>query len=601
MALRPRATRHDTRELFLDQLDDGFKPGTKSRPREPPPPPPPPDPEKPKLPSGNLMTYQEFSKLIDQVNEKSGNSPSSDQHQRISNITPNYRRDPHRVVPENILPPAIKLCDNCESGILKPKEEGKTVVTITRTEHQESNKRTSIIINGNSPVDNQTRGKRTSVIINNFQPEDCNKVTISVRNDEEESPNCSTIIETGSQSTVIPVVSTDNKTTLVVGATISNVDESVKPTPAPYIFSSRTLLDNMDPVEAVRRNLVPHVCGKEDPVLPSLVERLKEDKERNSSSLRQLSKLFTPSSPEEPAASQPESLLLAYQARKIAQWKTAEDSSAPTSRSSSFCGSTKTSSRNTSRSSSFNECNSSPFHPISVARSKFYVASDSDETVTQELDKLEDEYVIRNGLVKEKKEDDDDNIYETIKEPLYDQVGLKLKTEESDEDIPPPLPTTLPPSLDELEHRASKSIFEGASKYDILSYLVDAKDRVQEDLYLVEPRTPESLGIPEHRRMESLDGSEISTGKASDSRVDAGPPSTASDSSEDRDSLLLGRKSSVEIERNDSGVGSETSQTSRSKWQTSSASLREDPLHLCEDCDQTVETQVTDRCVLRIA
>lgn len=463
MALRPRVARHDTREIFLD--------GAKSRPKEPPPPPPP----------GNLMTYAEFVSKSDPP--------------------PKNRSEHPRVVFDQVPPAPVKLCDHCESGIA---DCAKTVVTITPSDP----KRTSIIIK-----EDEVHGKRTSVIINDFQPRDCNKVTISVRNDVEESASCSTIIETGSSSTVIPVVSQDNKTLLVVDGSCA--------APPPYLFSS--LLDDLDPVEAVRRNLVPHVCGKED----------KPD------NLKQLAKLFNQSVV-------PESLVLAYRARKMAQWKMNEVSSPSTSR---------TTSRNTSRSNSF----------------KNYVASDSD---TQELDKLEDEYVIRNGVK-------DDNIYETIKEPIYDQVGFKVKAEESDEDIPPPLPTTLPPSLDDLEHR-SKSIFEGASKYDILSYLVDAKERVDEDLYLVE-----------HRRMESLDGSEVSElSKASDSGVDAGPASTSSESSED--SLLLGRKSSVEIERNDSGVGSETSQTSRSKWQ----SLKDSVQHSCEDCDQNVETQVTDGGVM---
>jgi hypothetical protein len=56
------------------------------------------------------------------------------------------------------------------------------------------------------------------------------------------------------------------------------------------------------------------------------------------------------------------------------------------------------------------------------------------------------------------------------------------------------------------------------------------------------------------------------------------------------------RKSSAEIERNDSGVGSETSKSSRSRWQHCgpASSIREDQQHLCEDCDQPVETQVLD-------
>jgi hypothetical protein len=60
--------------------------------------------------------------------------------------------------------------------------------------------------------------------------------------------------------------------------------------------------------------------------------------------------------------------------------------------------------------------------------------------------------------------------------------------------------------------------------------------------------------------------------------------------------MLQVRKSSAEIERNDSGVGSETSKSSRSRWQHCgpAISIREDQQHLCEDCDQPVEMQVRD-------
>jgi len=49
------------------------------------------------------------------------------------------------------------------------------------------------------------------------------------------------------------------------------------------------------------------------------------------------------------------------------------------------------------------------------------------------------------------------------------------------------------------------------------------------------------------------------------------------------------KKASVDIERNDSGVGAETSQSSRSKWQQ-----QHETQHICEDCDQPVEIQTTD-------
>ncbi|PNF18625.1 hypothetical protein B7P43_G05037 [Cryptotermes secundus] len=209
-------------------------------------------------------------------------------------------------------------------------------------------------------------------------------------------------------------------------------------------------------------------------------------------------------------------------------------------------------------------------------------------------------------------ETDDENIYESIKDPIYEEIP----------DTPPPLPLSPPPSLDDLEElkRGSRSIFEGASKYDILSYLVGAKERgiVPEETYYsgsangdevieiigVKPIQDEDEGRQSHQRMTSLDLGDLS------SRVSH--LSNASDSSEDSCNLIISsigedasspnkvRKSSAEIERNDSGVGSETSKSSRSRWQHCgpASSIREDQQHLCEDCDQPVETQVTDSGVM---
>ncbi|PSN44464.1 hypothetical protein C0J52_10964 [Blattella germanica] len=201
-------------------------------------------------------------------------------------------------------------------------------------------------------------------------------------------------------------------------------------------------------------------------------------------------------------------------------------------------------------------------------------------------------------------ETEDENVYESIKDPIYEEIP----------DTPPPLPLSPPPSLDDLDDskRSSRSIFEGASKYDILSYLVGAKERgiLPEELYyggstngdeiieiIDKPLRDEEGSGQNHQRMTSLDLTDLS------SRVSH--LSNASDSSEDSCNLIISnigetpsspnkvRKSSAEIERNDSGVGSETSKSSRSRWQHCgpACSIREDQQHLCEDCDQPVETQ----------
>lgn len=116
-----------------------------------------------------------------------------------------------------------------------------------------------------------------------------------------------------------------------------------------------------------------------------------------------------------------------------------------------------------------------------------------------------------------------------------------------------------------------RSIFEGASKYDILSYLVDAKERgvVQEDGYNYFP-----------------------TNNVNEEDIQASQMSTVSDSSEDNSLIMQGsliddnslNQKGAEVERNDSGVGSETSKSSLSKYRS-----KQEIFALCEDCETTLE------------
>ncbi|XP_058065878.1 uncharacterized protein LOC131215505 [Anopheles bellator] len=213
-------------------------------------------------------------------------------------------------------------------------------------------------------------------------------------------------------------------------------------------------------------------------------------------------------------------------------------------------------------------------------------------------------------------DDDEEHHYESIRlngDPIYEEIT----------DIPPPLPLTAPPIDDvdlEKQRNVGRSIFEGASKYDILSYLVDAKERgiAQEESYggggggvggfqfgnasdiiLEEEESEPITDLRHHQRQISDISSRLSH------------ISGISDSSEDTSMALTGggqrSKASAEIERNDSGVGSETSKTSRSRWQhplagsgSGSALMLNKiaPIHLCEDCDGPVETQVTESGVM---
>lgn len=169
--------------------------------------------------------------------------------------------------------------------------------------------------------------------------------------------------------------------------------------------------------------------------------------------------------------------------------------------------------------------------------------------------------------------------YESIRlngDPIYEEIN----------EVPPPLPLTAPPLNDaELDKKAARSIFEGASKYDILSYLVDAKERglAREESFdysnnpkIIEEEATDTLSELEKR--VSCDGGDSHSNMSSLS-----PPPH---------SFICG-KSGSDVERQDSGVGSETSKSSRSKYQPTVS-----PLHLCEDCDGAVETQLSDAGVL---
>lgn len=200
---------------------------------------------------------------------------------------------------------------------------------------------------------------------------------------------------------------------------------------------------------------------------------------------------------------------------------------------------------------------------------------------------------------------DDDHHYESIRlnsDPIYEEIC----------DMPPPLPINPPPMsmtlLDDDKRSGSRSIFEGASKYDILSYLVDAKERGidDEDTYITNYETENGNNGLLEQSKEKHNSKEILDSHLSSNTSQL---SNGSDSSEDNsliinhDSLektLVCKKTSAEIERNDSGVGSETSKSSRSRLQGKCSPChtmneKDAPIHLCEDCDTAVDTQVTEQ------
>jgi len=172
-------------------------------------------------------------------------------------------------------------------------------------------------------------------------------------------------------------------------------------------------------------------------------------------------------------------------------------------------------------------------------------------------------------------------------EPIYEEI--------SESPTPPPLPSCPPPERADHEPAAipSRSIFEGATKYDIINYLVDAKRRcgaLTQD------------GSPRFASVSAADGQQAAAESAAAAAADVCGIACNNDSGGEEYGAATvaaasrqlwlsadAKKAAVDIERNDSGVGSETSQSSRSKWQQ-----QHDAQHGCEDCDQPVEIQTTD-------
>lgn len=172
-------------------------------------------------------------------------------------------------------------------------------------------------------------------------------------------------------------------------------------------------------------------------------------------------------------------------------------------------------------------------------------------------------------------------------EPIYEEI--------SESPTPPPLPSCPPPDRTEHESVAtaglpSRSIFEGATKYDIINYLVDAKRRCG-GLHDTSGVLSKFVVVTdEQAAVASLDGNGTCCSTDSSGEDYGTTAATIAETTLRRSDAEV-KKATVDIERNDSGVGSETSQSSRSRWQQQQ---QHETQHSCEDCDQPVEIQTTD-------
>ena len=157
--------------------------------------------------------------------------------------------------------------------------------------------------------------------------------------------------------------------------------------------------------------------------------------------------------------------------------------------------------------------------------------------------------------------------------------------------------TTIKTVTSEINSEAQvKSIFEGATKYDILHYLEDAKERGLTDVELDTPDDVEEVAIEDNeedtrqqlvRRNHANRVSNISNSSSGSSSASSGS------------AVLMANKdrwSSVDIERNDSGLGSETGKPGkrpgiriRDKQLNTETIFADHHEHICEDCDQPIE------------
>lgn len=411
-----------------------------------------------------------------------------------------------------IVPPAV---DSSHASMEPELSKNCTIVTVSSptqrlavtTPKVQPNRKTSIMITGRETDQVEQTKNKTSVVIGEYSPTvkipGSNKVTINVggydyqNNKNKTAQNTMQIdVKNEFKSNITIGPSNNNGRTLLIlePATSPKPDKSaakehdevnkkveiLKEKPIDLLAQQEMdelIRNNVDPVEAARKNIIPHVCGK----------ALQENNKENLKVVH------------EPSAQSNSSLNTIKDVKKTDRKETALD--------------TQTSVESVENL----EDDVFTLKDDSEENSDCYVCA---KNLNKGLNnKPDEEEEVRIGL----EFDSDENHYEIIRDPIYEEIS----------ETPPPLPLSPPPTtVDINESIPTRSIFEGASKYDILSYLETAKERG----LVIESEDDSEVRSPEHSRISSLDLS---------SRISQ--LSNASDSSEDSCNLIISPPDSASI------------------------------------------------------
>ena len=160
---------------------------------------------------------------------------------------------------------------------------------------------------------------------------------------------------------------------------------------------------------------------------------------------------------------------------------------------------------------------------------------------------------------------DDTYINETVSGDIYNEHIYEEIPENGNRPRPlPPIPETS--NISGAQCIASKSIFTGATKYEILHYLNDAKQRIEGNVVdfetISEADTERESEIPSFIGNRNTKHRVSAISNVSDSSSSSNESSTSGDGSVLWRGPLEKVAGRVEIERNDSGVGSDSGMSS---------------------------------------